>query len=73
MTEMAAEIAVDYDEGDGVRGYIEIGVEDTDDCADLHIEDGENPQAIELRLSAGELRSLIASLEKALDVVEANS
>jgi hypothetical protein len=72
--EMPAEIAVDYAEDSGYGyGYVEIGVEQGETNADLHIEDGDNPQAIKLRLSADEIRNLIASLERALDTVEANS
>jgi hypothetical protein len=72
---MDAETAVEHDEraDGGGYGLIEVGVDANETVADLHIEDGDNPQAVTLRLSADEIRSLIASLERALETVEANS
>lgn len=69
---MDTEIVVDYEDGN-MRGYVEIGVDQGETYAGLHIEDGPNPEPVTLRLSADEIRDLIASLERALETVEANS
>lgn len=70
MQAMETEAAVDY-AAPGMFGHVDVGVDEDETIADVLVEDDE--QSITLRLSADELISLIASLQRALVTVRANS
>lgn len=67
---METEIPVDVTEP-GSRAYVEVGVEEGDDYADVCVEDLET--SVALRLSVEQLDALIASLMDARATAAANA
>lgn len=69
---MPTEIAIeDRDQDGAMRTYVEVGVDEGDDVADLYAEDAEG-DSVRLRLAVSEIDALIASLQRAKAVALAN-